>query len=95
MRELSTMPTSASTRLQASFKTLSCRHGFSQSEIGTVLGVQADQVKAYICQARSNLISDRTARETDCGEIREELAKARGVRTVRTAKAPYGCLPLL
>ncbi len=58
-------------------------HGFSQAEIGTVLGVQAEQVKAFICQARSNLVSDRTARETDCGEIREELASARGAALLR------------
>ncbi len=59
-------------------------HGFSQSEIGCVLGVQADQVKAFICQARSNLISERTARETDCREIREELATARGAALLRS-----------
>jgi RNA polymerase sigma factor (sigma-70 family) len=59
-------------------------HGFSQSEIGTVLGVQAEQVKAFICQARSNLISERTAREADCREIREELATARGAALLRS-----------
>ncbi len=52
--------------------------GLSQVEIGTVLGVRADQVKAYIYQARSNLLSEREAREADCGAIREELATARG-----------------
>ncbi len=59
-------------------------HGFSQSEIGSVLGVQTDQVKAFICQARSNLISERTAREADCREIREELATARGASLLRS-----------
>ena len=59
-------------------------HGFSQSEIGSVLGVEADQVKAFICQARSNLISERTAREVDCREIREELATARGAALLRS-----------
>jgi len=59
-------------------------HGFSQSEIGSVLGVQSDQVKAFICQARSNLISERTARETDCREIREELATAKGAALLRS-----------
>jgi len=58
-------------------------HGFSQAEIGSVLGVQAEQVKAFICQARSNLISERTAREADCREIREELATARGAALLR------------
>jgi RNA polymerase sigma factor (sigma-70 family) len=59
-------------------------HGFTQSEIGSVLGVQAEQVKAFICQARSNLISERTAREADCREIREELATARGAALLRS-----------
>ncbi len=59
-------------------------HGFSQAEIGSVLGVQTDQVKAFICQARSNLISERTAREADCTEIREELATARGAALLRS-----------
>ncbi len=58
-------------------------HGFSQAEIGLVLGVQAEQVKAFICQARANLISERSAREADCGEIREELATARGAALLR------------
>lgn len=58
-------------------------HGLSQSEIGTVLSVRADQVKAYIFQARSNLLSERHARETDCREIREELATARGASLLR------------
>jgi len=58
-------------------------HGFSQAEIGSVLGVRAEQVKAFICQARSNLISERSARETDCCEIREELSDARGAALLR------------
>ena len=59
-------------------------YGFSQAEIGSVLEVQAEQVKAFICQARSNLISERTAREADCREIREELATARGAALLRS-----------
>ena len=58
-------------------------HGLSQQEIGTVLGVRADQVKAYIYQARSKLISEKQAREVDCEEIREELATARGAALLR------------
>jgi RNA polymerase sigma factor (sigma-70 family) len=58
-------------------------HGLSQGEIGAVLGVRPDQVKAYVFQARSNLISDRNAREEDCREIREELATARGAALLR------------
>ncbi len=58
-------------------------HGLSQQEIGGVLGVRTDQVKAYVYQARSKLISDRRARDADCHEIREELASARGSALLR------------
>jgi RNA polymerase sigma factor (sigma-70 family) len=58
-------------------------HGLSQVEIGGVLGVEPEQVKAYVYQARSNLISARRAREADCDEIREELASARGAALLR------------
>jgi RNA polymerase sigma factor (sigma-70 family) len=58
-------------------------HGLTQSEIGSLLGVRADQVKSYIYQARSSLISERAARGTDCREIREELATARGSSLLR------------
>ncbi len=58
-------------------------HGLSQAEMGTVLDVQPEQVKAYVYQARSNLISEKRAREADCREIREELASARGAALLR------------
>ena len=58
-------------------------HGLSQVEIGGVLGVEPEQVKAFVYQARSNLISARRAREADCREIREELATARGAALLR------------
>jgi RNA polymerase sigma factor (sigma-70 family) len=58
-------------------------HGLTQAEIASVLGVRPQQVKAYIYQARSNLISERDAREADCREIREELASARGAALLR------------
>ncbi len=58
-------------------------HGLSQQEIGGVLGVRAEQVKAYVYQARSKLISERRARDADCTEIREELASARGAALLR------------
>ena len=58
-------------------------HGLSQHETGDVLGVRADQVKAYVYQARSKLVSERAAREADCEEIREELAGARGAALLR------------
>jgi RNA polymerase sigma factor (sigma-70 family) len=57
--------------------------GLTQAEIGSVLGVRTDQVKAYIYQARSNLVSERGAREADCHEIREELAVVRGAGLLR------------
>ncbi|HSZ15050.1 MAG TPA: sigma-70 family RNA polymerase sigma factor [Solirubrobacteraceae bacterium] len=57
---------------------LSELHGFSQSEIGTLLGVRPEQVKSYVYQARTNLISEREARGADCRVIREELILARG-----------------
>ncbi len=57
---------------------LSELHGLSQAEIATVLGVRSEQVKAYAYQARTNLISERVAREADCTDIRKELATARG-----------------
>jgi RNA polymerase sigma factor (sigma-70 family) len=63
---------------------LSELHGFSQSEIGDLLGVRAEQVKSYVYQARSNLISERDARSADCHGIREELASARGPALLRT-----------
>ncbi len=58
-------------------------HGLSQVEIAEVLGVRTEQVKAFVYQARSNLVSERKARETDCREIREELATARGTALLR------------
>lgn len=57
--------------------------GLSQAEIGEVLGVRAEQVKAYVYQARTNLMSEREAREADCNEIREELGDARGTVMLR------------
>jgi RNA polymerase sigma factor (sigma-70 family) len=50
----------------------------SHQEIGDVLGVPKDKVKALVFQARESLIASRTARETDCAEIREQLATQRG-----------------
>lgn len=58
-------------------------HGLSQRDIGSVLDVRPEQVKAYVYQARSNLISEKRARETDCMDIREELANARGAALLR------------
>jgi RNA polymerase sigma factor (sigma-70 family) len=50
----------------------------SHDEIAAVLGCRREKVKALVFQARSSLISSRTARETPCPEIREQLANLRG-----------------
>ena len=50
----------------------------SHEQIGEALGVPREKVKALVFQARESLVASRTARETDCGEIREQLATGRG-----------------
>jgi RNA polymerase sigma factor (sigma-70 family) len=57
---------------------LSQLDALSYREIGTVLDVPAQKVKALVYQARSSLASAREAREAPCFEVREELATARG-----------------
>jgi hypothetical protein len=42
------------------------------------MGVRPEQVKAYVHQARANLIAEREARTTDCLTIRRQLDEARG-----------------
>jgi RNA polymerase sigma factor (sigma-70 family) len=59
-------------------------NGLSQVEIAAAMGVRRDQVKAYAYQARSSLISEREARDSDCGDIRETLASARGAAVLRS-----------
>ena len=71
-------------------------HGLSQAEIAEVMGVRSEQVKAYAYQARSNLISERDARDALCRDIREELASARGAgllksRLRRHVRSCQGC----
>jgi RNA polymerase sigma factor (sigma-70 family) len=50
----------------------------SHAQIGEVIGVRAEKVKALIHQARTTLIAERDARERPCEEVREVLATARG-----------------
>jgi RNA polymerase sigma factor (sigma-70 family) len=50
----------------------------SHEEIAEVLEVPTGKVKALVYQAREALIASRTARETDCRDIREQLATSRG-----------------
>ena len=49
----------------------------SHKEIAAVLGVRRDKVKALVFQAREALMGWRTARETPCAHVREELATVR------------------
>jgi RNA polymerase sigma factor (sigma-70 family) len=50
----------------------------SHAQIGEVIGVRTDKVKALIHQARTTLIAERDARERPCEDVREQLATARG-----------------
>src|SRR4051812_17954066 len=50
----------------------------SHTEIAAVLGVRREKVKALVFQAREALMGWRTARETPCAHVREELATLRG-----------------
>lgn len=57
---------------------LSQLDALSYDEIGTILDVRPEKVKALVFQARSSLASAREAREAPCFEIRHEIATARG-----------------
>jgi RNA polymerase sigma factor (sigma-70 family) len=50
----------------------------SHKEIAAVLGVRNEKVKALVFQAREALMGWRTARETPCAQVREQLATVRG-----------------
>ena len=50
----------------------------SHKEIAAVLGVRREKVKALVFQAREALMGWRTARETPCAHVREQLATLRG-----------------
>jgi RNA polymerase sigma factor (sigma-70 family) len=52
--------------------------GLAHAEIAQVLGCEAGSVKGLVFRARSALIERRSARETPCSEIREQLATLRG-----------------
>ena len=52
--------------------------GLSHAEVAAVLGCEVAGVKGLVFRARSGLIERRTARETSCVEIREQLATLRG-----------------
>jgi RNA polymerase sigma factor (sigma-70 family) len=59
--------------------------GQSHAEIATVLGVRRGKVKALIFQAREGLHRGRSARESACFEVREQLANGRGKVPARGA----------
>jgi RNA polymerase sigma factor (sigma-70 family) len=50
----------------------------SHAEVSRVLGCGVVKVKALVFRARNGLIQRRTARDTACSEIREQLANLRG-----------------
>jgi RNA polymerase sigma factor (sigma-70 family) len=50
----------------------------SHAEIAAVLDVPPPKVRALVFQARESLLANRTARETDCEDIRRLLSTARG-----------------
>src|SRR5205085_8172821 len=50
----------------------------SHSDIAGILGCEVSKVKSLVFQARTSLIERRTARDTSCAEIREQLATLRG-----------------
>jgi RNA polymerase sigma factor (sigma-70 family) len=50
----------------------------SHEEIAAVLGVRREKVKALVFQAREALMGWRTARETPCAHVREQLATLSG-----------------
>lgn len=70
--------------LQQSAIVLAELHGLRHREIGSILGITAEQVKSQVFQARANLISEREARTTDCREIQAELAQASGAELMRS-----------
>jgi len=50
----------------------------SHGEIAALLCVRREKVKALVYQARESLAASRAARDTDCNEIRVQLATLRG-----------------
>lgn len=57
----------------------------THDEIAATLDVRTDKVKALVFQARESLIGARRARDTDCTEIRAQLATLRGGALRRTS----------
>jgi RNA polymerase sigma factor (sigma-70 family) len=53
-------------------------HAMSHRDIGAVLDVPTQKVKALVFQARSSLIASRNARDVPCSEVRTQLAELSG-----------------
>jgi RNA polymerase sigma factor (sigma-70 family) len=62
---------------------LSSLGDLSGDEIAAVIGCRPQKVKALVFQARSALMSEREARNTDCDAIREQLATLSGGSLLR------------
>jgi RNA polymerase sigma factor (sigma-70 family) len=59
--------------------------GLSHAEVAQVLGCEVGSVKGIVFRARTGLMERRTARDTPCDEIREQLANLRGGALRRNA----------
>lgn len=55
----------------------------SGDEIAAVIGCRPQKVKALVFQARTSLMNERDARNTDCEVVREQLATLRGGALLR------------
>ena len=55
----------------------------SGDEIAAVIGCRPQKVKALVFQARTSLMNERDARDTDCDVVRQQLATLRGGALLR------------
>src|SRR3954449_1438502 len=62
---------------------LSSLGDLSGDEIAAVIGCPPKKVKALVFQARTSLMNEREARDTDCQVVREQLATLRGGALLR------------
>src|SRR6476646_3229319 len=62
---------------------LSSLGDLSGDEIADVVGCRPQKVKALVFQARTSLMNERDARNTDCEVVREQLATLRGGALLR------------
>jgi RNA polymerase sigma factor (sigma-70 family) len=62
---------------------LSSLGDLSGDEIAAVIGCRPQKVKALVFQARTSLMNERDARNTDCEAVREQLATLRGGALLR------------